>query len=53
VTGNGTVTGGGIRCGNTSTVCTANQAVNAIVTLTELKQLYANSTVPSTMPGLV
>jgi uncharacterized repeat protein (TIGR02543 family) len=33
VIGNGTVTGGGIRCGNTSTVCTANQAVNAVVTL--------------------
>jgi uncharacterized repeat protein (TIGR02543 family) len=33
VFGNGTVTGGGIRCGNTSTVCTANQVPNAVVTL--------------------
>ena len=33
VTGNGTVTGGGISCGNTSSVCTANQALNTVVTL--------------------
>jgi uncharacterized repeat protein (TIGR02543 family) len=34
VFGNGTVTGGGVRCGNTSTVCTVNQTLNAVVTLT-------------------
>jgi uncharacterized repeat protein (TIGR02543 family) len=33
VTGNGTVTGGGISCGSTSSVCTANQALNTVVTL--------------------
>lgn len=34
VNGNGLVTGGGIRCGDGSIVCTANQTANASVTLT-------------------
>jgi uncharacterized repeat protein (TIGR02543 family) len=33
VAGNGVVTGGGIRCGSGSLVCTANQAPNTVVTL--------------------
>ena len=36
VSGNGTVTGGGINCGNGATTCTsANHAANSTVTLTE------------------
>ncbi len=34
VTGNGTVTGGGINCGSGANVCTANQTPNAVVNLT-------------------
>ncbi len=34
VTGNGTVTGGGIRCGSGETTCTVNQTTGATVTLT-------------------
>jgi uncharacterized repeat protein (TIGR02543 family) len=36
VSGNGTVVGGGISCGSNATVCSANQAPNAIVTLSAL-----------------
>jgi uncharacterized repeat protein (TIGR02543 family) len=34
VTGNGTVTGGGIRCGSGETTCTVNETTGATVTLT-------------------
>lgn len=34
VTGNGTVTGGGIRCGSGETTCTVNETSGATVTLT-------------------
>jgi List-Bact-rpt repeat protein len=35
VTGDGTVSGGGIRCGSTDTTCTVNQTSGSTVTLTE------------------